>query len=205
MEVLEEKIPLSFFTEKYEKTNMISRYLIKNFLSTVTSLFPPDARTALDVGCGPGFSTDQLSKSFEPGKFFASDMDEDHVRLHRETYPNIPVQVESIYHLDRKNSEFDIVFALEVFEHLEEPERALVELDRVSSKYVMISVPNEPVWRILNFLRGKYLKDFGNTPGHINHWSQWAVSSLVATKFRVLKVATPLPWTVVLAEKRQHR
>jgi hypothetical protein len=30
-------------------------------------------------------------------------------------------------------------------------------------------VPREPIWRIGNMARGRYLGDLGNTPGHIQH------------------------------------
>ena len=33
-------------------------------------------------------------------------------------------------------------------------------------------MPREPLWRGLNMARGAYLKDLGNTPGHVNHWSK---------------------------------
>ena len=38
--------------------------------------------------------------------------------------------------------------------------------------FILLSVPKEPIWRICNMARGKYWKDLGNTPGHIQHWTK---------------------------------
>ncbi len=48
--------------------------------------------------------------------------------------------------------------------------------------------------------RGKYLRDFGNTTGHLNHWSKGALVRLLESRFGpVQEVKSPLPWTIVLA------
>jgi hypothetical protein len=39
-------------------------------------------------------------------------------------------------------------------EHLEHPEEALQSIRRVASKYVILSVPREPLWSIMNMARG---------------------------------------------------
>ena len=113
-----------------------------------------------------------------------------------------PAQVtqESVYGLTRDEDAFDCIFLLEVLEHLEDYERALEELFRVSRKYVVISIPNEPLWKILNCFRGRYLRDWGNTPGHINHWSTSKIRKLVSKYGVVREVYTPIPWIIVLAE-----
>ena len=40
--------------------------------------------------------------------------------------------------------------------------------------------PREPLWRGLNIARGAYLKDLGNTPGHLNHWSKRGFVALLS-------------------------
>jgi ubiquinone/menaquinone biosynthesis C-methylase UbiE len=108
---------------------------------------------------------------------------------------------ESVYNLNRDDASFDLVIILEVLEHLQFPDQALAELCRVSKKYCIISVPNEPLWRILNMARGAYWYEFGNSPGHVNHWSKAGINRLVSKHFKVLKVTTSIPWTLLLARK----
>ena len=49
-----------------------------------------------------------------------------------------------------------------------------------SSRWLLVSVPREPLWRGLNLARGSYLRELGNTPGHLNHWSKRRFASLLA-------------------------
>ena len=57
---------------------------------------------------------------------------------------------------------------------------------------------SEPLWRILNVARGAYLKDLGNTPGHVNHWSKRAFVQLLSRYGDVVEVRSPFPWTMLL-------
>ena len=54
-----------------------------------------------------------------------------------------------------------------------DPEHTVAEMARVArGGHLLVSVPREPLWRGLNMARGAYLRDLGNTPGHVNHWSK---------------------------------
>lgn len=192
---------IDFCEDKYTDANFITRRLVDNFFCTVACLVPDEARRVLEVGCGKGFSTQYLMKLL-PGRYFeASDSDNNLVVSAQERNPQIQFSQESIYELKREKNSFDIVVALEVFEHLQDPSLALREMMRVSSRYVIISVPNEPLWRVLNFLRGKYVFRLGNTPGHINHWTPRGIEGLVGKHCRVIRRQNPFPWTVLLAAK----
>ena len=59
-------------------------------------------------------------------------------------------------------------------------------------------LPREPLWRGLNMARGAYLRDLGNTPGHVNHWSKRAFTSLLSRYGTVEQARSPFPWTMVL-------
>ena len=98
---------------------------------------------------------------------------------------------------------FDLVMAIEVLEHVDDPVAALAELVRVSRGGMVLSVPREPIWRVANMARGKYLADLGNTPGHVQHWSRRSFVELVGSQLEVVNVSTPFPWTMI--EARPHR
>ena len=69
--------------------------------------------------------------------------------------------------------EFALATAIEVLEHVPDPEHTVAEMARCArGGHLLVSVPREPLWRGLNMARGAYLKDLGNTPGHVNHWSK---------------------------------
>ncbi len=191
------------FTDKYKKSGKIGAFLLKRFFSTISKTIPSDVSSVAEIGCGAGYSTEVLRRYFKKEvPFFASDVDEELVKIAGSKNSNVSFSAESIYKLNHQDNSFDLVFCLEVMEHLEKPEEALKELRRVTKKYAIISVPREPLWRILNMCRGSYLKDFGNTPGHINHWSRSKIGKFVSKEFDVIDIKSSIPWTIVLAKKK---
>jgi SAM-dependent methyltransferase len=109
-----------------------------------------------------------------------------------------------VYELKHADNTFDLVFLLEVLEHLDFPDQALEEIQRVLKPggYLILGVPREPIWCSLNMARGKYLTHFGNTPGHLNHWSKFTLIRYITKHFtKPQAVRNPLPWTQVLVKK----
>jgi 2-polyprenyl-3-methyl-5-hydroxy-6-metoxy-1,4-benzoquinol methylase len=96
------------------------------------------------------------------------------------------------------DDEFDLVAAIEVLEHVPDPRQTLTQMARVARRHVLVSVPREPLWRVLNVARGAYVRELGNTPGHLNHWSKAAFVRFVADHGEVLDVRSPHPWTMLL-------
>jgi 2-polyprenyl-3-methyl-5-hydroxy-6-metoxy-1,4-benzoquinol methylase len=158
-------------------------------------------RRVLEVGCGEGFSTEKLRHMLpESADLQAVDVEDRLIDEARRRNPTVRIEQGSIYTLPHSKGALDLVLALEVLEHLEEPEKGLRELCRVSERWILVSVPREPIWRVLNIARGKYLGQLGNTPGHLQHWSTASFRSFVGRFAEVRKVMTPLPWTMVLAD-----
>jgi 2-polyprenyl-3-methyl-5-hydroxy-6-metoxy-1,4-benzoquinol methylase len=96
------------------------------------------------------------------------------------------------------DGEFDMASAIEVLEHVPDPEHTLSEMARVAGRSLLVSVPREPLWRGLNVARGAYIKDLGNTPGHVNHWSKRAFVALLSRHGEVVEARSPFPWTMLL-------
>ena len=90
----------------------------------------------------------------------------------------------------------------EVLEHLTDPARALDVLARLAQPNLIVSVPREPLWRMLNIARCRYWQALGNTPGHLQHWSAPSFLGLLEAHVEVREVRTPLPWTMALCRRR---
>lgn len=190
------------FSQKYTQTNFITRRVINNFYNNIKSLLKNlPAQNALEVACGPGFSTRYLTQMRPDINWSASDVEEGLVTEAQNRNPQVKIRQESIYQMSSGENTFDLVIALEVLEHLERPEQAIQELKRVTKKYCLVSVPHEPLWRLLNMLRGHYWSRLGNTPGHINHWSSRNFKKFVSPHFKIIRTKHPWPWTILLLEK----
>lgn len=206
------------FGHKYteEGSGLIGSKLLDNYFKSVEALIQssglPERKSgfkAIELGCGEGYSTKRLHAMLPPGaSLSASEYVGKLVPKARKLNPKVKVIEESVYALKHKNESFDLIFLLEVLEHLDYPDKALAEINRVLKKdgFLILGVPREPIWRGLNMMRGKYLKDFGNTTGHLNHWSSAGLVRYINEHFGpVIAKRTPLPWTLVLANKNVTR
>jgi SAM-dependent methyltransferase len=197
------------FGEKYEDQNRISVALINGYFAAVESLTAgamsggDEELSALEIGCGEGHSTQRLVALLpDVVDFAASEYVEHQVEIARANNPGIPIASGDVYNLDRSDDSLDVVYLLEVLEHLDEPAVALREIRRVlrPGGHLVLGVPREPMWRVLNMARLKYIRHLGNTPGHLNHWSSRSIVRFVSREFGpVTDVRKPVPWTLLSA------
>jgi len=153
----------------------------------------------LDVGCGEGVLTEQWARAIA-GPVVGIDLDDPKLRAEwdRRSLPNLEFRAGFADALTYQDGDFEAVTAMEVLEHVPDPAVVLAEMRRVASRWVLVSVPREPLWRGLNMARGAYLRDLGNTPGHLGHWSKRGFARLVARYGEIVELRSPFPWTMAL-------
>jgi len=154
----------------------------------------------LELGCGEGYLLNQLHQKLPTVKMLGLDTLDIALTEGRRVFPDLDLRTGDIYHIDQPDNSWDMTIASEVLEHLDHPEQALQELKRVAQRYVLLSVPNEPWFRLGNLARGRNLKRFGNHPEHINLWSQSGFVRFVGKHLTGEKVVNAFPWTIVLAK-----
>ncbi|MEK9158163.1 MAG: class I SAM-dependent methyltransferase [Patescibacteria group bacterium] len=204
MEASRHDVPLGNYENKYAAQNPISRFLVENFLKNFRELLriTPKPHTIAEIGAGEGFLTSILRDTYPvPTKIFASDISNVILDVARRNLAdkNIEFSIQYGENLSYEDHSFDLIVCSEVLEHVQDPNKTLREIYRISNGWVILSVPWEPTWRILNVLRGKYLRHLGNTPGHINHWSRKEFIRLVESHdFKIEKVLKSFPWTMIL-------
>lgn len=171
--------------------------MIDRFYAQLGAVVDPLApASALDAGCGEGETLARLDGLLPHDATAAIDLSEPAVRHTSERIPWVDASVASVTDLPFDDGSFDLVLCLEVLEHLPEPETALDELSRVSRRDVVVSTPHEPWFRLGSLLRGKYLRQLGNHPEHVNHWSRRSLPALLETRFREVRLAGAFPWLI---------
>lgn len=196
-------VPRGNTYDKYRSANVLERRLVRGFFDALGGVLPERApATVLDVGAGEGEVSAHVRSLFPGATVVGADLPDAGLGAHWAA-SGLPAVFADIARLPFAAGTFDLVLAIEVLEHVPDPPAALAELDRLCRRDLVVSVPREPVWRAANMARGRYLRALGNTPGHVQHWSSRRFSSLVGSRFEVVAVRRPFPWTMVRA--RAHR
>lgn len=147
--------------------------------------------TVLDVGCGDGLLLEGLQKQGQVS--VGVDLSEAAVKICTEKGFDVR-RIDGEHKLPFEAGSFDTVVALDVLEHLYEPEILLSELHRVARTYVVVGVPN------FSSLAARVQVLFGFVPennrphkGHV-YWFTWSVLRSLVEKqnfgIEVLKTNT---------------
>ena len=196
-----EAVPTGNTFDKYGSTNPVVKRLMVGFHNTLDELWEKaDPQSILDVGCGEGVLTYEWAERLVDKRIVGIDLDDSKLRgeWQKRQRPNLQYRAEEATSLSFADNEFDMATAIEVLEHVPDPEATLAEMARVAKRYLLVSVPREPLWRMLNMARGAYWTSLGNTPGHVNHWSKASFKSLLARYGTIEAVRSPFPWTMLL-------
>lgn len=191
--------------DKYGSKNPIVKWMMHGFTRSLDHFIAKTGEKVVhEIGCGEGVLSLRLVKQGYQVK--ACDFSGIAISLAMQNAKqqwldaNI-FDVKSIYELSAKDAA-PVVICCEVLEHLEHPQLALENLAKISQPWLILSVPREPIWSLLNIARGKYWKDFGNTPGHIQRWSSTEFINMVSQYVEIVEVRNPLPWTMLLCKTK---
>ena len=187
--------------DKYSTLHPIERRLVSGFLAELGELVErTGAREAHEVGCGEGELALRLAARglrVRGSDAFAEVIGEARRRA-AVAGAEVDYEVRPVEELEPERDAAELVLCCEVLEHLEDPDGALDVLAALGRPWVIVSVPREPLWRALNLCRLKYVRDLGNTPGHLGHWSRGGFLRFLDRRLQVVEVRSPLPWTMVL-------
>ncbi|MHB8690177.1 MAG: class I SAM-dependent methyltransferase [Solirubrobacteraceae bacterium] len=198
-------VPTGNTFDKYGSQNPVVRRLMAGFEGTLEQLFTLAAPTSvLDIGCGEGVLTEQWARTLGDKPVVGLDLEDGKLAAEWATRqrPNLSFRATDGAQLPFADGEFDLVAAVEALEHIPNPESTVSEMARIAGRHLLVSVPREPLWRMLNVARGAYVRELGNTPGHVNHWSKRAFVSLLSRHGEVIEARSPFPWTMLLVRVR---
>jgi 2-polyprenyl-3-methyl-5-hydroxy-6-metoxy-1,4-benzoquinol methylase len=187
--------------DKYGSSNPVVRRLMASFERTLDELLArAEPRSLLDVGCGEGVLVHQWAQRMPQARIVGIDLEEESIQAGwaERQAPNLEYRTMPAEDLPFADGEFDLASAIEVLEHVPDPQHTLAEMARCAERHLLVSVPREPLWRGLNIARGAYLAQLGNTPGHLNHWSKRSFTRLLSRHGQVVELRSPFPWTMLL-------
>jgi 2-polyprenyl-3-methyl-5-hydroxy-6-metoxy-1,4-benzoquinol methylase len=187
--------------DKYGSNNPVVRRLMAAFERTMDELMErAEPRSLLDVGCGEGVLVHRWAQSLPAARVVGIDLQEESIQAgwSQRQAPNLEYRTMPAEDLPFAADEFDLATAIEVLEHVPDPEHTLAEMARCAERHLLVSVPREPLWRMLNMARGAYVAQLGNTPGHLNHWSRRSFVRMLAQHGEVVELRSPFPWTMLL-------
>jgi 2-polyprenyl-3-methyl-5-hydroxy-6-metoxy-1,4-benzoquinol methylase len=187
--------------DKYGTSNPVARRLMSGFMTELDQLVERTGATeAHEVGCGEGELAIRLARRgirMRGTDAFPQVLEEARSRA-RAAGVEIEFEATPVEDLDPARHAAELVLCCEVLEHLADPDRALEVLAGLAAPWLIASVPREPLWRALNLARLSYVSALGNTPGHLNHWSRRDFVRFLGSRFEVVEVRSPMPWTMVL-------
>ncbi|HEX6660035.1 MAG TPA: class I SAM-dependent methyltransferase [Ilumatobacter sp.] len=188
--------------DKYASKNPIEKRMMEGFFTALDRLLDGlQPEVVVEIGAGEGRITERLVARFPDATVVGLDLPATNLAEEWDEI-EVPMFFGDATRMPFVDASIDLVVGLEVLEHVPQPERALADIARVCRGTAVLSVPREPIWRVGNMARGRYLRDWGNTPGHVNHWSSHAFEQFARSRLEVTDVAHPLPWTMIRGTPR---
>lgn len=190
---------------KYESGNPVVKWLMAGFLGAFDDMVAQvPVQTVHEIGCGEGYLSCRMAR--RDLQVRGCDIESEVIEVARQRAEELNLSIafhsSDIYKLTPDQDSAELVVCCEVMEHLPDPDAALDILRQLASPYLLVSVPREPIWRIMNMARGRYITNLGNTPGHIQHWTSQSFSDLLKRHVDIVSLAKPLPWTMALCKVR---
>jgi 2-polyprenyl-3-methyl-5-hydroxy-6-metoxy-1,4-benzoquinol methylase len=202
--ILENGVPIGNQVDKENLGNPLFRMLVQRFDRTLHALIDQAKPSSIhEVGCGEG-RVSRLLHEWTGLPIRATDYSSALTESNRSRGDKgIDYLWRPIENLLPTEDRAGLIVCCEVIEHVPGPDVALRKLRELCATRYIFSVPNEPLWRVLNMARGKYLTDLGNTPGHVNHFSLRSLKRILEeTGFEICEAHLPLPWSMVLVKPR---
>lgn len=155
---------------KWEYGNALYQGVLSRYLDRMAQqLRELKPATVLDAGCGEGYVYRGLRARGVSAAWEGVDSSAGAIRYAAERNPEARWGVGDLRRLNHPDGSAELVLCSQVLEHIPRPETVRDELARVSARWLLLSVPLEPVFRSICALT--VATGIGQDPGHVNFWS----------------------------------
>lgn len=180
---------LSAYFKSYQKKPSWDQYtanLVAKEATTATDLkllIRYAKGNVLDIGCGNGITLSKIYRSSEIRYAFGIDPGLPGLIYAKQRFPEIEYIRGSACNLPFADNQFDLIYMIDVIEHLDEPRQAIKEVYRVCKigSHIFIQTPNYPVKRIYDlwhFIR-RSRATWRDDPTHVTRLNAWNVVKMV--------------------------
>jgi SAM-dependent methyltransferase len=187
---------------KYFPQNPLRQFVIRGFLEKLGGVLQTfEWQSLLDVGCGEGFVDYFIMENFTGSTITGVDSDQHAIEVAKNINPKVSYIKTNADTLDFADSSFDAVICIEVLEHIEDYEKVISELARISKGPVIISVPWFPMYQVTNFLIGKNWSRLGEHPDHIHQFTPGKLKATISkTLGKEARIICSYPWLIAVVD-----
>ncbi|MDP2649012.1 MAG: class I SAM-dependent methyltransferase [bacterium] len=165
------------------------------------SLIGAQEKKILDIGCGDGLLVRLITEKYDDARCTGVDFSHNAVAKARINVPKADFKVVDAVSasLPFDDNAFDVVIALDVFEHVLMPEKLLAEMKRVSKRGVIVGVPNfSSLPARLQVLLGKVPENNRPGKGHVYWFNHYVLGDLLrSASLRIVSARMNYPWARV--------
>lgn len=190
----------SFYDKHWEQTDTSTDPHIVAKADLLVSMVPDDVRTIVDVGCGDGFITHRLAERWD-----VTGIDRSAVAISKLRCRAIEASADA---LPLPDQSVDLLHSSQMLEHLPDGvyERAIAEMDRVASLWLLISVPyREQIVRRIALCPQCGLEF--NTEGHLRSFDEAGIDQAFPAfeRIRMELVGPPEKPSYAALEHARHK
>lgn len=168
-----QQVPADYY-EKGVTTNILQQIWHNKKIATFKHLVDDGSfKKILDVGCAAGTLTNKISKLFPQSVVVGVDVYAEAINYGRKRYPYINFVKADTNKLPFKNNSFDLTVCYETIEHVNNPDKVLKELKRVTKKDGLAIIAMDSgsllfriVWWFWEKTKGKVWQDAHLHPFH---------------------------------------
>ncbi len=176
-----------YWDKRWERSRTPNQYQLtrsEKVLEYLRSL-QLDRPKILDMGCGTGWFTEQLSHLGVP---LGIDLSETAIDVARSLFPNINFMAGNLYELVFPEKEFDVIVSQEVISHVEDQVKLMDMMAQLlkPNGYLILTTVNKFV------IERTY--QASDPREHIKEWlSKKALKRLLQPNFQILRATTVIP------------
>ena len=171
--VVEEKVPDHLWADHTSRYAFATKYI--------------QGKTVLDIACGTGYGSRILKTQGNAQKVIGIDISPEAVAFARSRYKldSIEFMIGSITDISLQSNCFDVVVSFETIEHVNEQEKALLELIRVlkNGGVLIISTPNRKLSS-----PGKSILAHPDNPFHLIEYTKEEFISFLSDYTKVIEI-----------------